>query len=273
MTTRPLAGVIFAVAVTSPACSAPPMNVGQDPDILWWTDHETGDTSDWLQGGSDAGQIYVLSTSPFDSATLVVSPGVARSGRFAMRSTVTTGVVGPPVTTLAIRKGPSLPAEAYYSAWFYVPAASTPVNYWLCFKFRSRTTPADPNTVLELWDLDLYPVAGPNSPLFINLFHHAPSQPLRMAGAPAVPIGKWFQIEAFYRPAADPSGRLTVWQDGTIIYDVTGPTAPTSYVEWSVGEASDGLAPPGTASLYVDDAAISRRRLGPTFPVFFRSGN
>ena len=87
---------------------------------------------------------------------------------------------------------------------------------------------------------------------------------------PPVPIGQWFQIEAFYRSAPDDTGRVTVWQDGVLVIDVSGgPTAPTSYVEWSVGSLADGLTPP-TASLYIDDVAIARRRLGPTFPPFWR---
>ena len=31
---------------------------------------------------------------------------------------------------------------------------------------------------------------------------------------PVVPVGQWFQIEAFYRNAQDARGRLTFWLDG-----------------------------------------------------------
>jgi hypothetical protein len=82
-------------------------------------------------------------------------------------------------------------------------------------------------------------------------------------------VGRWFQTEAFFRAANDATGRLQVWFDGTLIYDLTEPTTPSDYVEWSVGAIAE-IITPAPATLYVDDAAISTARLGPDYPVFWR---
>lgn len=84
-----------------------------------------------------------------------------------------------------------------------------------------------------------------------------------------MPISKWFQIEAYLRVANDITGHLTIWQNDSIIYDLSGPTAATADVEWLLGSVIEGLAlEPG--ELYIDDAAITRRRIGSLEPPFVR---
>jgi hypothetical protein len=63
---------------------------------------------------------------------------------------------------------------------------------------------------------------------------------------------------------------LSVWVDGELLFDLTDtPTMPSTYAEWGVGGVADVITPPRATS-YVDDAAISTRRLGPDFPIFWR---
>lgn len=274
-----LATSAIAASFAAIGCSSPAVDLGADPDIVWWTDHESGDTSDWTAGGPSMGRIW--STGPPNQ--LWVSTDQARSGRYSLRASIVTNGFssgGPPMLpstdgVLAIREA-GLPSPAYYSAWYYLPQAAFPgiSTFWLIFKLRSRTSPTDP--ILDLWDIDLSSLAsgGPGGDLALDLYRHVPSsgvarQP-RMANPPAIPIGRWFQIEVFFHAAPDTSGALTVWQDGVPVFDLEDePTAPSSYVEWSVGSVSTGLAPP-VATLYIDDAAVSLRRLGPSFPPFSR---
>jgi hypothetical protein len=274
---RWIAAGAIAASIASAGCSSGPVGLGQDPDILWWTDNETPDFADWTAGGPTVGRIW--NTGPpnlFQQST-----DQARSGTHSLRATITTdgfGQTGGPPSidgVLAIRAS-GLPATGYYSAWYYLqqPAFTEPGTYWICFKFRSRTSPLDPTTTVELWDIGL----GALSPgtlggdLALDLFRHTiPPNVIRqqrVPNPPAIPIQRWFQVEAFYVAAPDSSGELTVWQDGVKVFDFQDqPTAPSSYVEWSVGSVSNGLSPQ-TATLYIDDAAVSRRRLGPTFPPF-----
>jgi hypothetical protein len=276
---RCLAPALSAVALAGAGCGgATQIDMGSDPDFLWWTNHESGNLSDWSQGGPLYGRIWPSSPAQ----VIVASTDHARSGRYSMQATVTTGgfsggppgspLLPPPVWwALAVRSG-NLPAQGYYSAWYYIPSMAVPVGpngFWLFSKFRSRdpSTPMIP--VQELWDFDLT-YLGATKVLVVDLFRHnwPVNQYPRLPAPPPVPTGKWFQIESFYKPATDNTGVLKVWQDGVLIYDIENePTAPSTYVEWTVGNMSDGLMP-STASIYIDDAAITRRQLGPSFPPF-----
>ena len=81
--------------------------------------------------------------------------------------------------------------------------------------------------------------------------------------SPVVPVGQWFQIEAFYRNTQDGTGRLTFWLDGRQIVDIANqPMATTPWVEWNACSIGQNLTP-STAVLYIDDCAVSRTRVGP----------
>ena len=84
-----------------------------------------------------------------------------------------------------------------------------------------------------------------------------------------MPIGRWFQVEAHLRASPEADGVLELWRDDTLVYEVRGPTTPTTAVGWSVGGGCEQLASP-VAVLDIDDAAVARRRLGPRFPIFTR---
>jgi hypothetical protein len=253
--------VCFGWLVLS-GCSAKPVDLGRDPDILWWTDHETGDLSDWQQGQ--------YSSWLDNNGSLAVDTQQARSGHFALDTTAVAAPSGTTSAAMLLRTG-GLPEAAYYSAWFYVPAGIASAEYWMIFKFRSRTPDPNPADV-ELWDIDLTPQT---SDVQIRIFHHtSTSDPgagsrLDPIAPVSIPLGRWFQVEAFLRAVNDDSGELMLWQDGILLYDVQGPSAPSSYVQWSAGCAAKSLSA-GDAHVYVDDAAVSLRRLGPDFPPFWR---
>jgi hypothetical protein len=241
-------------------CGAKPVDLGRDPQVLWWTDYETADFSDWT--GDGQGSTWLASGGTVDP-----SRDYARSGSYSMRSVVVSPGLGTQSAGNARRSG-NLPPEAYYSAWFYIPAPITATDYWLFSKFRSRTVVSDPNTFVDVWDMDIRVQQGA---LHFALYSHDASRDEPALASPLVPIGRWFQLEAFLRPTPNASGRLSVWIDGSLLYDlVDTPTMPTTYVEWSVGGIAEVISPPG-AALYVDDAAISTRRLGPDSPVFWRA--
>jgi hypothetical protein len=277
---RWIAAGAIAASMVSAGCSSGPVGLGQDPDIIWWTDNESGDLSDWLAGGQTVGRYWNTGPPNF----LQASTDFARSGKYSLRASITTSGFAsgpPPPDGVLVVRAAGLPTTGYYSAWYYLPVAAFtgPGTYWICFKFRSRATPLDPTSTVELWDIDF----GALSPgtlgggLALDLYRHTVTggvvrQPRFANPAPAVPIGRWFQIEALYTAAPDSSGQLTVWQDGVTVFELDDTvTAPSNYVEWSVGSVSNGLSP-STAILYIDDAAVSRRRLGPSFPPFTSGG-
>src|SRR5262249_49506912 len=149
----------------------------------------------------------------------------ARSGQHALRATVTSP--GEPVASVgvAMRNG-ILPKEAYYSAWYYIASPMTAGEYWLFFKFRSRSVASDAATLVDLWDVDFN--ARGDGTMGVFIYHHDTGNRAPLA-TPTVPIGRWFQVEAFFRAASDATGRLMVWLEDTLIYDLKEPTVPSEF--------------------------------------------
>jgi hypothetical protein len=232
-------------------CAEDPVNLGPDPDFAWWSDLETGDTTDWTRG---AGTVY-----PFGGGTLSVQTGIKRSGKFALVSTVPAGG-GPMVAALVTREEMG-PPDAYFGAWFYVPAFARPATYWVVFAFHAGDDAA-------LWDLKLTPNAAGD--LTLQLFEHASALDLTALAMVTVPLGRWFQVQAYYRAHGDASDVLRIWQDDQVLYEIAGPDAAgTGGVKWSLGTITDGLTP--GATIYIDDAFIAARRIDPHAPPFWRA--
>lgn len=232
---------------------------------------ETGNLSQWTktsvvnnssQGGSyDSGYC--------NRPTSGVSTEVARSGRYSMEMTIDTAN-RTSSGCRQFRHAESVSGNPYYySAWFYLPAKSSAIDYWNVFQFKSESsTLNDP-----FWVIDLMPrsngalrlllrwkgtVVGPYSgdaSLGTRYFDQA---------ARDVPVGRWFHVEAYLKQASDFSGRLTVWQDGVQLWDMANVKTkyPGGDNRWSVNNYSDGVNPNPT-SVYVDDAVISTARVGP----------
>jgi len=246
-------------AFASEACTAAPVNVGESPEMLWWTDHETGDLSDWTRDGGGTW------TSLGGTLELVDSP--VRSGKYALRASVSSNSPNVQSSGIGIREA-LMPNEACYSAWFFVPTAITTTSFWLFFKFRSRTAFDQPTTDVDMWDLDV--VSGSNGSPALLLYRHDREEGIT-ASTPNVPIARWFQLEACLLAANDSTGHLRVWLDGEAVFELNSQlTMPSQWVEWNVGSIAEAITPT-SASIYVDDAAISTRRLGPDYPVFWRA--
>jgi len=160
-------------------------------------------------------------------------------------------------SSVLLRAGDSLPSEAYYSAWYYLPRSISVGMYWVIFKFRQQ----DQATMDELYDLDL--INLPTGEMSVQLYDHRRGNVDLDVPSPVVPVGQWFQVEAFYRNTQDATGRLTIWLDGRQIVDIANqPMAPTPWIEWNACSIGQDLTP-SMAVLYVDDAAVSRTRVGP----------
>jgi hypothetical protein len=234
------------------ACS-PDVNLGND--VLWSTDHESGDLSDWSLAGGGG----VLEQAP--DATAVISQDFAHSGQWAAR--LTNQAMGTMKEAHLWRDG-NFPQEAYYSAWYYLPQSVQTTVDWTIMQFRERTT-SDPAVIALHYDIDLRSL--PDGETILWFFDHDPVYLREPTPTPAipVPIGAWFRLEVFYRHALDDTGRLTVWQDGVLVYDITGrSTGTNSNVYWTPCTVGYDTIPEA-AVIYVDDAMISlRRRAGVT---------
>ena len=231
------------------------MDVGSD--VLWTARFEGNNFLEWTTvAGGGAGP-------PIAPSTMAVSSEHAHQGNYSANLTV----FAPADTTQGnasfAREG-NLPIAAYYSAWYYLPRSVTVGVYWVIMKFRLRNVVDDPSSEGELFDVNLKSLndGGMSLRLYVHQGFGGGDWPLDVVD-PVVPVGDWFQLEAFYRVASDNSGRLTLWLDGKQILDKIGPTGPTPWAAWDVASVADVLSPE-TATLYVDDCAISRTRVGPT---------
>lgn len=245
--------VIGAAAGAIAGCGA---SVDVGSDVLWSATFETGSFSEWLAapGGS-------VSAPPGPPDVAEIATDRVHRGGFAARLTIDAATGTGQHSVGLVRKG-SLPAEAYYSAWYYLPRTITVNGYWVLFKIRKRDVVDDPSTEGELFDVDL--VSMPTGEMGLQLYDHRNQDNAPLLANPVVPVGVWFQLEAFYRDAADATGRFTVWFDGTQVFDLSGsPTSQTAWVDWSVDNLGEDLDP-STAVVYVDDCAVARSRVGPS---------
>jgi hypothetical protein len=161
----------------------------------------------------------------------------------------------------------------YCSAWYFLPEAVQPKKYWWFMLFRSRDVPAAVGDDFRD-EIAVSFTSGTDGSVGTRVFRRSAALPidsteLDESVAPVlelpVPIARWFHIEVFHRTGSDDSGHLTVWQDGKLTFDVAGPNSLTDHAEWMVGGVVDSLAT--TASeLFIDDAAMTKRRIGPTRP-------
>jgi hypothetical protein len=254
---RARAAGLLAACVLAVACGRT-IDVGPDPDFYWWTDHETGTLDDWTRGGPGEGWTYAAG-----GGAISVGTGVARSGRYALVSTA--GAAGSTSAGQATRRGPG--TAAYYGAWLYLPAAAQPATYWVFFSFHTRD-PAGNDTAL--WDLKFAETGA--GTLGLQLLRHDTGNvtPTPML---TVPLGRWFQVQAYLAPALDATGALRVWLDGQVAFDVEGatldPGGSAADVTWTLGTITDGLTPAPTI-LYADDAFIAKRQVDFRAPPFWR---
>jgi hypothetical protein len=251
MRARAVSGTVLLLAALA-GCSQ--LDVGSD--LLWTARFETGDFSEWTADAGGQAQAF-----PVPPNMIAISNGQAHTGGHAAALTITAAGDGTQENAVLSRVG-GLPAEAYYSAWYYLPYSVSVGTFWVIFKFRTRTNADDPNTADELYDMDLATMSS--GEMTLELYDHRTGADLPLdVSNPIVPVEQWFQLEAFYRAANDNSGRLTYWLNGEQVVDITdAPSSPTSWVEWDACNVGEDLTPP-TATLYVDDCAISRSRVGP----------
>ena len=243
-----LKGAFLLLAVAACAC-APTLDVGSD--VMWATDHESGELDDWYADGGGG-----LLRDSADSTVEVVD-GPAHSGRYSLELTdlAMSDTEGP-----GIYRELQAPPDAYYSAWYYVPRLYQTNSQWTIQKFRSRSD-SDPEQIGHGHDLNLRTLPGGQVVLYV--FSHDPAYlQAPLADPPAfVPIETWFQIEVFYRPRTDETGQISIWLDDRLVYDLRNRrTAGSDDVLWTPCNIGEDIQP-APPRLYLDDAAISLVRV------------
>jgi hypothetical protein len=231
---------------------------------------ESGNTAMWW--ADEGGGLY-------NSGAYSVEPShdVSHSGSWSLKAAIDTRAGTSGVRAFRWNE-PRRNRTARYSAWVYIPqkySLNGSQEWWNLFQFKSRTN--DDSRVDPVWGFyaqeDAYglylqagwgwggtTVAGPRPGDDVSGKWYPPVHKVYL------PVGRWVHLEAYLRQSRDFSGTLKFWQDGVLLYDISG--IRTSYNncnfntwcaddEWSINLYSDGMTP-NPASIYVDDVSIAR---------------
>jgi hypothetical protein len=234
-----------------PVAPPPPSGGPSAADILWHADHGDGTLNAWTDSGCGG---------PFNNggATASASTAFAHSGRHSVALTIR-DVSGDQGARLFRWCESRRADELYYSTWMYFPTAYvTTGGWWNVFQFKSKVSNSlnDPFFILN--------VAGEASGSMRFYLYDWHARRSYAQTAVTIPVGRWVHLEVRYRSSPNADGAITVWQDGTMLFDVGGVRTryPDGDTQWSVNNYASGIHP-DPATIYVDDATISRTRVGP----------
>ena len=244
------AALAFLLAVLPRACSAAPTRQSAN-GVLWSSGFETGDLSEWTRKGGGAvdnsgtGAVNVNNGNGIG----VASTDVAHTGNYSLKMTIS-GVTN---TTTGVRFFRWHSQTGYYSAWYYFPQVYSGMNWWNVFQWKdANNNPA--------WSVNVENVGGQMR----YWLYDAYTGGVYNQSVANIPVGHWVHLEAYYKIASDNTGRVTVYQNGQQLIDAQNvqTEAPGTGIYWGVSNYTDNIVP-STATIYVDDAAISTNRLGP----------
>ena len=240
--------------------------------VLWSSDFETGDFSDWSKPKPASGGIFNSGI-----AESVASQDFAHGGRWSVKATITTPHK-PTSGTRIFRWRESQDARyfasgLYYSAWFLFPKLYTLTadphrgQFWNIFQFKTKTSSRnDPVWFLDVANrrrggamyltLHWWERVAMDGPHAGESGGHRYTQDLA-----DIPVGRWTHIEAYLKQASDFNGEVRVWQDGVLLFDQKN--VKTKYQsgdnQWAVNNYSDGLTP-NPATIYIDDVRVAVER-------------
>jgi hypothetical protein len=220
-------------------------------DLTWSADIESADLSQWA--AADAAQL------PSEEASVEVTTEQRHGGEHAVK-------LVNPANWDNEERGPELlhdvgpVGDAYYSAWFML-AGDHQIEPSLTFlQLKSRDAVTGELFNGEQLQLRSLPGGG----YVLQVFHNNAAFLLEpvAAQAPLVTAGSWFHVEVRFQPAS--GGKLRVWLNGVLSYDLEGRPEPAGADV--VFDASNIVesASPSPLTLFVDDAAMSASRIGPT---------
>jgi hypothetical protein len=213
-----------------------------EPVVTPWS---TGFENAFCDYGAPAGYCYAIEPATYDIVTSPVHSG-SRAAAFRLSSN---GALGQ-MQTRCVRQG-ELPVAAYYSAFFFIPAAPSAASNWNLMHFRS----GDGGPTHGIWDVSLQ--RQPDGSFEVYAFDFLRRLTRTASGVPPVPIGVWFQLEVYLRRAADDTGEFAVYQDGQLALALDGlSTDDASYGQWYTGNLAASLTP-AESVLYVDDVSVS----------------
>jgi len=229
----------------------------RDNGVIFSTGNE-GSLQDWDSGPDpDAGGYYADTSSGVPLP--VYTTEQHHSGEGAAKIFINADGSTDKISRLYRRIGDY--EEAYYLAWFYLKEDHVPSSWWSIFLFRANQ---NRNDSTDLWSVDL--VRTPQSQLTVSLYEHqfdngpgkTKGRTINASTQQIVPIGQWFQVQAYLKAKVGQPSQLSVWLDGTQVIKLDNTTAAPDGMAlyWVIGNGAGKLTP-SESTVYVDDAQIS----------------
>lgn len=261
---------------------------GYYPDILY-VSHDAGDLSGWED---KMGNAVFNSTSGIGTAEESVVSGFGRTGQHSLKMTITgaDGLQGGSQAVRLLRRWWINQAEvvplpdAYYTAYLYFPNEFEIGDFWNVHQFKWHSDSRGSQPMFS------YNIGRNANGMYLFIYHRAPfagtfnpgsdatDRSRFQAGTPLrVRANQWIQIQSQYTRSTidgnglmNPDGRLTVWQDGLLIFDLVNiytrrDNDLTGRINWGVNNYAPDITPPNP-TIYADDISISTRFLAPNFP-------
>ena len=219
------------------------------PNLLWSADHEDRTMNAWRANGC-GGEFNS------DGGTSDVSKDVAYAGQWSAKMVLPNASTQVQGVRLFRWCEAQQNQELYYSAWYYFPQRYTSGNWWTIMQWKSNGSynAKFQVTVGNRSDGQMYVYLGRGTDSGGGAWHQNIAN---------LPVGKWVHLEVYVKKATDTTGRVTLWQDGVQLIDLPGvQTANSSDLSWAVINYGERINP-STVTVYADNAAISRTRLGP----------
>ncbi len=247
--------IYAALAALTLGCGDP-LRLGDD--LIWTADHETGNIEQWIRDGE--GDALTPRTPGADEpSSIEASTEAAHRGRYSVKLVNPTGwnqdYDGPELYHVLGKQ-----SDAYYSAWFLLPEDYRLEPQLTLMRLRSRQP--DGGDLLNGEELQLRSLSSGGYVLQVFSNHNNFLREPIADPPPLVAAKRWFQLEARFESRS--SGRLRIWLDGALVYDLTGrPGAAGSEIVLSVCNVAQS-AQPAPVVLFVDDAAVSQSRVSPS---------
>ena len=218
-------------------------------ELVWSTDHEVGDFSDWKRGGDFYGGQY-----EWGKVNSYVDIGVGRNGSNGVVADIVVPADAPSAGARLYRRIEAGPA--YYSAWFRLEDAHKALDWWSIFVFDARDDSLSTDSDVSMWDVRI--VNTPDGGMTLQFFDHDTMQGTVVAGQGLIESRKWFELEAYldYRPPD--ATRVQILLNGSVLFDMKNlHTAAANNVFWSIGNGARSLDS-ADSTLDIDDAAIHK---------------
>lgn len=234
-------------------CAAAPLFIPPDGSPIP-RGKDTIVSPDWHTSFEDGfcgySEVYGFCYAAPDASVRIVDT-IARSGRKAAAFSITTDSEREGEQTRCVREG-TLPQDAYYGAWFYLPRGTTGRDNWNLIHFQGAS---EENPLHNLWDVSVFTTNDGRSVPWLRGFVGEGETFAPSVGAD-LPTDEWFSLHLRLLRSPTATGRVALYLNGELLEERDNiVTDDSDWGQWYVGNLARTLEP-AESTIYVDDVSI-----------------